>query len=241
MKTYEKGTPRVDEKFQIKISKDGPYLVFGSPDIRTQTIVPNGEGNSWEYIPGKFNYSKDPQPVALCRCGHTKNPPYCDGSHMKVKWNATLTAPRTPLLDDAGEVEGPTLTLTDNEKYCAFARFCDAKEGTWNLTEESGDYQKRELAIRTAANCPAGRLKEWDNATGEPFEPALEPSIGLIEDPAIGVSGPLWVRGGIPISAPDGFTYQVRNRVTLCRCGNSRNKPFCDGTHASSKYKDGIK
>lgn len=36
----------------------------------------------------------------------------------------------------------------------------------------------------------------------------------------------------------DGFRYEVRNRVILCRCGASRNKPFCDGTHAPVKFKD---
>jgi CDGSH-type Zn-finger protein len=36
----------------------------------------------------------------------------------------------------------------------------------------------------------------------------------------------------------DGAAYETRNRVTLCRCGQSSNKPFCDGTHASVGFKD---
>jgi CDGSH-type Zn-finger protein len=44
------------------------------------------------------------------------------------------------------------------------------------------------------------------------------------------------VRGGIRIQAPDGFVYEVRNRVTLCRCGESKNMPFCDGTHDAIKF-----
>ena len=36
----------------------------------------------------------------------------------------------------------------------------------------------------------------------------------------------------------DGFAYEVRNRVTLCRCGASKNKPFCDGSHAAIKFRD---
>src|SRR6266536_1245907 len=50
--------------------------------------------------------------------------------------------------------------------------------------------------------------------------------------------GPLWVRGGVPVEAADGFEYEVRNRVTLCRCGYSKNKPFCDGSHVRTKFKD---
>ena len=61
---------------------------------------------------------------------------------------------------------------------------------------------------------------------GTPIEPGFEPSIATVPD------GPLWVRGGISITTQDGYTYEVRNRVTLCRCGQSKNKPFCDGTHA---------
>jgi len=39
------------------------------------------------------------------------------------------------------------------------------------------------------------------------------------------------LRGAIPVRSADGEHYEVRNRQTLCRCGGSSNKPFCDGTH----------
>jgi CDGSH-type Zn-finger protein len=83
-------------------------------------------------------------------------------------------------------------------------------------------------------------LVAWDRRTREPHEPDLRPSIGLVEDPAAGVSGPLWVKGGISIVSADGVEYEARNRVTLCRCGASQNKPFCDGTHASIGFDDGL-
>jgi CDGSH-type Zn-finger protein len=65
------------------------------------------------------------------------------------------------------------------------------------------------------------------------IEPKFVKSIGLIEDPAMGVSGPIWVRGGILVESADGKTYKIRNRITLCRCGKSKNKPFCDSSHYS--------
>ena len=37
-------------------------------------------------------------------------------------------------------------------------------------------------------------------------------------------------------NAADGFAHEVRDCVTLCRCGQSKNKPFCDGTHAAIKF-----
>jgi hypothetical protein len=75
-----------------------------------------------------------------------------------------------------------------------------------------------------ATNCPSGRLQVTLEG-GEVVEPEFTPSIAAVPN------GPLWVRGGIKIEAPDGFIYEVRNRVTLCRCGLSKNKPFCDGAH----------
>jgi hypothetical protein len=76
----------------------------------------------------------------------------------------------------------------------------------------------------------------WDKVTGKPVERDLPVSVGLVEDPEEGCSGPIWLRGGIKVVSADGFEYEIRNRVTLCRCGQSNNKPFCDGTHASIKF-----
>jgi len=75
--------------------------------------------------------------------------------------------------------------------------------------------------------------------TGKPIEPELTPAVSLLEDPQVGMSGPLWVKGGIPIESADGRMYEVRNRVTLCRCGKSAKKPFCDGNHLNVRFNDG--
>ena len=116
-------------------------------------------------------------------------------------------------------IEGPELTLTDAESLCACARFCDPNGQVWSQVEQTQDPKVRANFIRQVNDCPAGRLVAWNRATGEPLEQPLPLSIGLVEDPAQHASGPLWLRGGIPVVAADGFTYEVRNRVTLCRCG----------------------
>ena len=64
-------------------------------------------------------------------------------------------------------------------------------------------------------------------------------SIEIIEDPQIKVSGPIWVKGGIDLESADGTKYERRNRMTLCRCGKSNNKPFCDGSHINVRFNDG--
>jgi hypothetical protein len=79
-----------------------------------------------------------------------------------------------------------------------------------------------------------------DKRTGQTVEPNLPQSIGVVEDPSKQCSGPLWIRGGIPVESASGERYETRNRVTLCRCGQSSNKPFCDGTHAATGFDDGL-
>jgi len=100
------------------------------------------------------------------------------------------------------------------------------------------EHAVRERFIRQTGNCPSGRLVAIDKHTGRAVEPSLPVSIGLVEDPAQQCSGPIWLRGGIPVVSAEGFEYEVRNRVTLCRCGASKNKPFCDGSHAAIKFRD---
>jgi hypothetical protein len=73
-----------------------------------------------------------------------------------------------------------------------------------------------------------------DNSTGKEIEPEFEKSIVVVESHPRHENGPLWIRGGIPIESAYGKQYEIRNRMTLCRCGHSKNKPFCDGSHIES-------
>ena len=222
---------------KVVISRNGPYLVSGAVPLERQTIVSDAEGASqrWEQgtaFPGQESY-------ALCRCGASASKPFCDGSHKRVRFDGTETASRAAYREQAQRLEGPALSLTDAEPLCAFARFCDPNGQVWHQVERTDQPEVRASFVRQVGNCPAGRLVAWDRATGEPLEPPLAVSIGLIEDPAQNVSGPLWLRGAIPLVSADGSAYETRNRMTLCRCGASKNKPFCDGSHAAIGFRDG--
>ena len=212
---------------KIEITKDGPYMVSGGVPLSVQHIVTNEDGESIDYREDK-KYPVQAQYV-LCRCGQSGNKPFCDGSHKKVQFDGTETASREPYLKQVETTDGPAMSLTDAEELCAFARFCDPKGRIWNLMERTDDPEIRKIVEYEAARCASGRLVIWDKKTGKAIEPQFQPSLGLIEDTEKQVSGPIWVRGGIPVISADGKTYEVRNRVTLCRCGQSNNKPFCDG------------
>jgi len=220
----------------VLIAKDGPYLVSGNVPLSRQTIVTDEDGGSEAWKEGKAFPAQES--YALCRCGQSKKKPFCDGAHTRIKFDGSETASREPYLKQAQLLDGPDLALTDAESLCAFGRFCDPNGKVWNQVARSDEPGTRASFIRQVENCPAGRLVAWDKATGKPLERKYAPSIGLIEDPAQQCSGPLWLRGEIPLTSADGFAYEVRNRVTLCRCGQSRNKPFCDGTHAAVKFRD---
>ena len=216
---------------KIEVTPDGPYHVTGSLPLSEQAIVTNAGGESLDYREGRVFDA--PPAYDLCRCGHSGNRPFCDGSHATVRFDGTETASQQPYLDRAERFEGPTMDLTDVEGLCAFARFCDPEGRVWNLVGQTDDPDARHLVARESGDCPGGRLVAWERATGKAVEPPFEPSLGLIEDTARKLRGPIWVRGGIPVVSASGESYEVRNRMALCRCGGSHDKPFCDGSHAA--------
>ena len=216
------------DRFKIKVSKNGPYVVSGEIPLAKQTIGIDAEGYSYEWREGTKYPSQEN--YALCRCGQSSNKPFCDGTHTKVTFEGTETASKKPYLEQARKINGPTIQLTDATRLCAAARFCDRSGGIWNLTKQSDDPEARRIAIEEARNCPSGRLMVWDKE-GRAIEPEFKPSISIVEDPQEDMNGPIWIRGGIPVESADGSTYEIRNRVALCRCAKSSNKPFCDGSH----------
>jgi CDGSH-type Zn-finger protein len=219
-----------NSKMKIKICEDGPYTVYGGIPMSEQILVPDAEGLSTNWHEGK-KYPVQEE-YDLCRCGHSKTKPYCDLTHNEIFFDGTETASRASFEGQAEpKTIGPELELTDVVALCALARFCDRAGGVWDNLR-SNDPGANKIALQEVGDCPAGRLVVHDKA-GNVIEPEFEPSIGLVLDPVVAELGPLWVRGGIPIESSDGTIYEIRNRVTLCRCGKSTNKPFCDGRHTN--------
>ncbi|MFN2590308.1 MAG: CDGSH iron-sulfur domain-containing protein [Actinomycetota bacterium] len=215
----------------IKILPNGPYRVTGAPLVRMRPIY-NSEGDGVEWVRGVEVDHSDP--VDLCRCGRSRNLPFCDGSEAEAAFDGTEVADRRPSADrrrNCAEL-GP-VQLTDDRTLCAHAAFCQkTPTNVWQMARGYQDPETQQTIIEMVRRCPSGRLQYYIAPETTPEEEELRQEVGLVEN------GPLWVRGGIPVEGADGFEYEVRNRMTLCRCGQSDNKPYCDGSHWDSGFKD---
>ena len=229
-------SPNSPSEPKVVVAKNGPYLVSGALPLTRQTVVTDSAGDPEKWREGETFTTRES--YALCRCGRSSTKPFCDGSHKKIMFDGTETASRESYRSQAKTLEGPADTLTDAKVLCAWADFCIPNGEVWEQVARTDDAAVRANFLRQVGNCPSGRLVAWERADGAPVEPSLPRSIGVIEQPSEKVSGPLWLRGGIPVISADGFAYEVRNRMTLCRCGASANKPFCDGSHFKVGFRD---
>lgn len=227
-------TPQVDKStMRISITKDGPYIVSGNIPLKEKIITP-ADGHKILEDGKIFEHAES---YALCRCGHSKIAPFCDGSHVEAHFNGTETASRSTFHERAEVFDGPEIDLLDDNR-CAFARFCHRPEGdVWSLTELSDDEHLKNEAIIASTECPAGRLVHVDKE-GNEIEPEYDPEILVLQDPENGVSAALFVKGKVPLESVNGQEYEIRNRYALCRCGSSRNKPFCDASHVPAHFVD---
>jgi len=216
----------------IKITVNGPYLVSADILLKKVKIEPLRLTHIKDYDTAPYVHDGF---YALCRCGHSQNAPFCDGTHAKVHFDGTETADKAPYMERVQAFEGETMVILDDDR-CAFARLCHRQHGrVWELLDNNDELYKQEI-IEGTSMCPSGRLTAADKKHGI-YENEYEPQILVAEDPQKGVSAGLFVQGGITVIGANGTEYEVRNRVALCRCGNSYNKPFCDANHVSSGYK----
>ena len=222
---------RMSDGMSITITDGGPYIVRGNVPLFEKRIVRRGGLYVWEdvrEIPHGETY-------ALCRCGKTRDAPFCDGgSHKRFKGKEK--ADRRPYAERCQRIEGPGMIIGDDMR-CSLSRFCHRAEGTpWKMLPRSDDPGIRDEIVRAVVECPSGRLSVIED--GVPTDHVPEPAIWVVQDPENRVSGGLYVMGGIPIVGSDGFVYESRGRTVLCRCGVSGDMPFCDSSHINNMFRD---
>jgi len=198
----------------IEVVKNGPYRVSGACRVR------NSRG---EDVPARGRF-------ALCRCGSSSNKPFCDGTHARIGFDgARFTAVSA---DAAQPYRGKRITIHDNRALCAHSGICtDGLPGVFRLGQEpwiEADGADAAAAIAIVQRCPSGALSY--SLDGVP--PPDGPGERLITASA---NGPYFVSGRVELRA-DGARPRDPGRYALCRCGGSKNKPFCDGTHWAIRF-----
>jgi len=218
---------------QIEVSCDGPYTVTGAIPLvgKTQVVSEYGEPLTWK----KDREFQIEIAYFLCRCGHSSSKPFCDGTHSKINFDGTETAPTSLTTERRENYPGRrNIIIRKDMDLCTEAGFCaNRMTSIAEMANHTDDTQVRALAISMIEHCPSGALTYTLSEGGADIEADLPQQIAvtievLSESP---IEGPLWVTGNIPIIRSDGKPFEQRNRVTLCNCGQSHNKPLCDGTH----------
>lgn len=213
-------------KGSIEITKNGPYHVSNLP-LDEVVMVCTDDGSPIDWKEGKkFKVEKN---YSLCRCGHSKNKPFCTGKHLKNGFDGTERASREKFSKNAEKINGIKIKLLDNHSFCNHSGFCTVGVGVWEGVAVANDKISKEKVVKQICNCPTGRLVAIDKNTNKEIEPKFKESISLIEEPE--GHGAIWIKGKVEIKTSDGKKIEKRNRVCLCRCGKSQNKPFCDGSH----------
>jgi len=201
----------------IALIKNGPLRVTGLQTFK------NSRG---EDIPVK-------KAVSLCRCGASRNKPFCDGSHKGIGWTDEKLPDREA--DRLDRYENDEVTICDNRGTCSHAGFCTRDlPSVWRAGVEpwiDPGGAPGDQVVETIRRCPSGALSYEKDGKVE-TEYHSEPEMLIARD------GPFWVRGGIHLEGVEFGAGAGREHYTLCRCGQSRNKPFCDGSHWYAGFKD---
>ena len=205
------------EKPSIEPVVNGPYLVKNLKDFS------NSRSEAIETHPV----------MELCSCGGSSNKPFCDGTHRKIGYSSDKAEDRVP--DRVDTYAGKKTTIYDNRGVCSSAGYCtDYSPAVFNDEQEpwiDPDADDAEKTARTIEMCPSGALSYTKDEV-------------LYKDqdrgPAITIekNGPYCVVGGIELNDPKGSRSESKEHYTLCRCGASKNKPFCDGAHLDIAFKD---
>jgi CDGSH-type Zn-finger protein len=218
---------------RISIEKNGPYVVHGNVPLvrKTQIVSEYGEPLTWQ----KDGELKTDETYRLCRCGQSGNKPFCDDTHLRCGFDGTETAEVNTTAERRTMHKGGTgIVVRRDYSLCAESGFCGTRlTNIQKMTPHTADTQIRSQIMAMVERCPSGSYTYALEEGLADIEPDLPRQVAVTTEITSGgpIAGPLWVTGSIPIERSDGQPLETRNRVTLCNCGRSNNKPFCDGTH----------
>jgi CDGSH-type Zn-finger protein len=209
----------------IQASLNGPYLVTNAEKMQ------NSRGEQIQTRPQ----------MALCRCGQSRNKPFCDGTHAHIGFTGKKLSDRVPDRDDT--YAGERITVFDNRGICAHSGFCTDnlaavfRQGQEQFVDPNGSTV--EAIIAAVRNCPSGALSYGFGGveSREEVDQVREMMITVSKD------GPYRITGAMALENSQGSAEERAQgssleHYSLCRCGQSKNKPFCSGMHWYVNFHD---
>ncbi|NIP31146.1 MAG: hypothetical protein GTO02_15645 [Candidatus Dadabacteria bacterium] len=171
--------------------------------------------------------------IALCRCGKSRNKPFCDGTHKKIGFSGERER-KIPLTNEK-EYTGREINVYDNRAICCHATQCisnlrsvfDINSRPW-VNPDNGSAER---IINVIKKCPSGALSySVDGVHQRDFEREAQIKINK--------NGPYEIVGYVELDVPDEIQPPSKEHYSLCRCGASKNKPYCDGSHYTINFKE---
>lgn len=225
----------IDIKPKILPLPNGPYYLINDMEPKVVENLKNFKGEPLSTTVG----------IALCRCGKSNRKPFCDGTHSIIGFssqNVNLNENDTNKLtikNKRRDYVGKEITIHDNRKICSHAKECvNNLPSVFKLGSKpwiDSDGSKMQDIINTVRKCPSGALSySIDGIEYRDPKEQRDPILTVLKN------GPYYITGGIDligenIEFGEGAS---KEHYTLCRCGASDNKPFCDGTHRTINFKD---
>lgn len=191
------------------------------------TVIPDGPlkvsgADSASYCGERMQVDGD---VYLCRCGDSANPPYCDGAHSRNGFDGGCEDPPE---QELRVWEGKTLRTHFNKAACMHVHYCKPLNEL-RERELAGDTAAATEIMRVVGTCPSGALRyELKGGSVEPAASEPQVCIDIVEGGEVRLQVPFEINAALHVGQPD-------DRATLCRCGRSKNKPWCDGRHKGRK------
>jgi CDGSH-type Zn-finger protein len=225
----------IDIKPKILPLPNGPYYLINDMKPKVIENLKNFKGEPLSTTVG----------IALCRCGKSNRKPFCDGTHSIIGFssqNVNLNENDTNKLtikNKRRDYVGKEITIHDNRKICSHAKECvNNLPSVFKLGSKpwiDSDGSKMQDIINIVRKCPSGALSYTiDGIEYRDPKEQRDPILTVLKN------GPYYITGGIDligenIEFGEGAS---KEHYTLCRCGASENKPFCDGTHRAINFKD---